>query len=71
MLTKGDVCAALKISDDTLDRWIERGEFPQGIRLGRGRIRRWVQSDVDALIQRGLDSRREAKNPAQIGLDKV
>lgn len=42
-LKKSDICAELRITIRTLDRWIARGVFPPGRKAERQRI--WTQSE--------------------------
>ena len=48
LLTKKQVSEILKISTRSLDRLIEKGHFPKGLKLGG--VPRWRRSVVDEAI---------------------
>ncbi len=48
LLTKRQVAEILKLSTRSVDRLIEKGTFPKGIRLGA--VPRWRRSVVDEAI---------------------
>jgi predicted DNA-binding transcriptional regulator AlpA len=51
LLTAAEIRARLKISKNTLVRWIKAGEFPQpSYRLNNDRRNRWSGSQLDAYL---------------------
>lgn len=48
-------------SDSTLDKWIKRGLFPRPARIGGGKARGWLESDVDAWIESQMAGRDAKK----------
>lgn len=48
LLTKKQVSEILKISTRSLDRLIEKGDFPRGLKLGG--VPRWKRSTVEEAI---------------------
>jgi excisionase family DNA binding protein len=60
-LTVADVAGILKLNQQTVRNWIDRGELP-ALRVGR-RVR-IMRSDFDALIAAGSGQRPPAPEPA-------
>ncbi len=48
----------IPVSKSTWWQWISDGYAPQGIRLGKGGCTVWLESDIDAFIERELQQSR-------------
>lgn len=55
LVSKRNVAARLDVSERTIERLVERGEFPQPVRLSANRIS-WRSDEIDRFI----DSREVA-----------
>ena len=55
IMTKSEVCQALRVSASTLERRIKSGLFPPGKQLPGGRNRFWASSKVEQIIREILE----------------
>lgn len=60
VIRKKDTCRALGVCGETLRLWVKKGELPPPIKLG-ARAVGWMQSDIDAFIER----RKQASRPME------
>jgi excisionase family DNA binding protein len=56
LLTGTEVARALRVSDETLLRWVRRGHFPPPLRFG-GWLKRWRRSTVAAWLDAAQEKR--------------
>src|SRR5687768_8499086 len=65
LLTYEQVAKAFGVSRRTISRWIRAGKFPHPLRLGAGRLARFLPDDLNAHLieQRRTHARPEPPNP--------
>jgi predicted DNA-binding transcriptional regulator AlpA len=51
LLTKRQIAERLRISCRSVDRYIEQGAFPRGLRIGKGSLVRWREAVVEEWIR--------------------
>lgn len=64
-LTVKDVCSRLNCATSTIYRWLDKGIFPQPMRIG-GMVR-WTEEDIEAFT-RSADEKRKERGPRPAGI---